>query len=194
MKMDRKTIIAIVLIVAALGVVVYQMKDVIMPSRPKTTAAPTAPKSKPPALVTASAKQPAAGASDVKSVQDLMAGGYSSFIASLSETDIDFSGRKFKNPMTPIVEEGGNEQPQNWVPISDDIEKPKSPPGFEELAKDDSLEGIVWNDKDPLALVNDQVVGVGEELEDGAVVTAITQDTVKFSRNGNRYYLVLREE
>ena len=35
---------------------------------------------------------------------------------------------------------------------------------------------------------------IGEKLEDGAVVTDITRDTVRFSRNGQRYYLVLREE
>ena len=190
MKMDKKTIMAIVLIVAALGLVLYQMRGVFMPSRSKTAATATTPKSKPAAPVT----QPAAGASNARSVKSLMADDYSGYIASLNETDIDFSGRKFKNPMTPIVEDGENGRPQNWVPRPDHVEKPKRTPGFEELAEDDTLEGIVWNEKDPLALVNDQVVGVGEELEDGAVVTAITQDTVKFSRNGNRYYLVLREE
>lgn len=190
MKMDKKTIIAIVLIVAALGMVLYQMRGVFMPSRPGTTA--TAPKSSPPA--TASPMHSAAGASNVRSVKSLMAGSYSGHIADLKETDVDFSGKKFKNPMTPIVGDGDNAQPQNWVPRPDDVEKPGRMPGFEELAEHDTLEGIVWNAMEPLALVNDQVVGVGEELEDGAVVTAITQDTVKFSRNGNRYYLVLREE
>jgi hypothetical protein len=191
MKMDKKTIIAIVLIVAALGVVLYQMRGVFMPSRPQTTDTATTAQPKPPTPGIASPTQSAAGTSNVKSVKSLMAGNYSGLVASLKETDIDFSGKKFKNPMTPIVEDGENAPPQNWAPR---VEKPSRMPGFEELAVDDTLGGIVWNEKEPLALVNDQVVGVGEELEDGAVVTAITQDTVKFSRNGNRYYLVLREE
>jgi hypothetical protein len=191
MKLDKKTIMAIVLIVAALGVVLYQMRGVFMPSRPATTT--VAAKSNPATTPAAgSASRPAAAGSGIESVQSLMENNYGIYIAELEETDINFAGRRFKNPMTPIAKEGEDTQPQVWVPVSND--KPKGLPGIEELSTDDTLEGIVWNIKDPLALLNDQVVGVGEELDDGAVVTAITQDTVKFSRNGNRYYLVLREE
>ena len=57
-----------------------------------------------------------------------------------------------------------------------------------------TLEGIVWGEIDSFALVNNQVVGVGEKLDDGALVTQITRDTGRFIRDGNKYYLVLREE
>lgn len=193
MKMDKKTIIAIVLIVFALGVVVYQTRSMFVPTGPKTPpVTATSAQKKPFAPATAAPTQLAAGGPSAgNSVQSLMASGYATYIAKLAETDIEFSGKRFKNPMTPIVGGDENAEPQVWVPV---VNTSTSIPGIEELSTDDTLEGIVWNDKDPLALVNDQIVGVGEELEDGAVVTAITQDTVKFSRNGNRYYLVLREE
>lgn len=201
MKIDKKTIIAIVLGAAALVVVLYQMRSVIMPSASKTPpATASAAQSLPPATSTAvTSKAPAGGNAGVRnagvtSVQNLLASGYGGYIANLKESDIDFSGAKFKDPMTPIFGGAEDVEPQNWVPVLDTVVKPVVNPDFEELAENDTLDGIVWNEKDPLALVNDQVVGVGEELEDGAVVTAITQDTVKFSRNGNRYYLVLREE
>ena len=119
------------------------------------------------------------------------ADGYAALVATLKESDVAFDKAGFKNPMTPA--KGESSRPKSWSPKG--VEKPKiTPSTAEKLAENDSIEGIVWNDKDPLALVNDQVVGIGEKLEDGAVVTDITRDTVRFSRNGQRYYLVLREE
>jgi hypothetical protein len=196
MKIDKKTIIAIVLGVAALGVVLYQMRGMFMPNRPAPTkVAAAAQQPTLPSSSAAASKQASTGPSGGKNndVMSIMADGYAGYIAGLEEASIDFSSKRFKNPMTPIVKEGDSERPQSWGPAQV-TEVPDLLPGVAQLSQDDTIEGIVWNDAEPLALVNDQVVGVGEELEDGAVVTSITQDTVKFSRNGKRYYLVLREE
>jgi hypothetical protein len=62
------------------------------------------------------------------------------------------------------------------------------------LKKGYTIEGIVWNEVEPLALLNGQVVSVGENLNDGSLITEITADTVRFTTNGIEYYLVFRGE
>ena len=186
MKMDKKTIILIALAVVAVVIVVYQFRGMFSSGRP-APAPVTAKKATPQAP-----KQGLGAGMLAKKIQSLPASGYEAYIATVKESDMAYQKSGFKNPMTPV--EGESEKPQNWVPAS--VGKTPVAVGSEAeiLARDDSIEGIVWNEKDPLALVNNQVVGIGEELEDGAVVTEITRDTVRFSRNGKRYYLVLREE
>ena len=185
MKMDKKTIMLIVLAVIAVVVVVKQL-GVFSPSKPKP----------PPAAVAEATKvdkQASGAALLAKKLQSMPADGYTALVATLEESDIAFDEAGFKNPMTPVKVESS--RPKSWSPKGAVVKGPKiTPPAAEMLSKDDSIEGIVWNDKDPLALVNNRVVGIGEKLEDGAVVTDITRDTVRFSRNGQRYYLVLREE
>lgn len=186
MKMDKKTIVLIVLAVVAVFVVVKQL-GIFSSSKP--TPAPAVVAAGPAA---AKADGQASGAALLANkLQSIPADGYAALVATLKESDIAFDESGFKNPMTPA--RGESSRPKSWSPKS--VEGPKiTQPAAEVLAKNDSIEGIVWNDKDPLALVNNQVVGIGEKLEDGAVVTDITRDTVRFSRNGQRYYLVLREE
>ncbi len=187
MKMDKKTIILIVLMVVALVVVV----KAILPSG-KPTPAPVAANAASAQKTSAAPTQGFGAAMLAKRIKSLPASGYEAHIATVKESDIAFHESGFKNPMTPA--EAESREPQNWAPTPV-VETPVvAEPGVEILATDDSIEGIVWNEKDPLALVNNQVVSVGEELEDGAVVTEITRDTVRFSRNGKRYYLVLRGE
>jgi type II secretory pathway component PulC len=184
--MDKKTIILIVLGVVALFVVVYQFRGMFSSGKP--TPSPIATK-----RATSSAPKLGLGAAVLaKKINSLPAGAYEAHIATVKESDIAFQKSGFKNPMTPA--EGESEKPQSWVPTPVGRTPVVVDPEVEILAKDDSIEGIVWNEKDPLALINNQVVGIGEELEDGAVVTEITRDMVRFSRNGKRYYLVLREE
>ena len=91
--------------------------------------------------------------------------------------------------MTPLVEKLNRDQARAAGPATKVVA-----PLTDARSMGYSIEGIVWNDFNPLALVNNQVVGIGEKLDDGALITTITQDTVRFTRNGMRYYLVLREE
>ncbi len=184
MKMDKKTIMLIILGVVAVVVVVRA----ILPSG-KSAPAPVAAKSASAQNAPVASGRGSGAAMLAEKIRSLPANGYEAHIATLKVADVAFHESGFKNPMTPAKSE--SLRPQSWTPPV--VVKPVVVPDVEILAKDDSIEGIVWNDKDPLALVNNQVVGIGEELEDGAVVTEITRDTVRFKRNGKRYYLVLRE-
>ncbi len=179
MKMDKKTIIAIVLGIVAVGFVLFQFRGVFSSRVKRVASVAPEPKAASSAMRTSSAK---AGQ------EPLSANDYTSLVAKMTESDITFKNRGFKNPMTPLIDES---QPES---------RPSGPatkvvaPKTEALAMGYTLGGIVWSGIDSLALVNDQVVGVGEKLEDGAIVTQITRDTVRFIRDGNKYYLVLREE
>ncbi len=185
MKMDKKTIMLIVLMVVVVIVVVRA----ILPSGKKPVPPPVTAKTATPST----SSQGSGAAMLAEKIRSLPANAYETHIAMIKESDIAFQKNGFKNPMTPVKDE--SEKMQSWAPTSVGKE-PVVALKFdaEILAIDDSIEGIVWNDKDPLALINNQVVGIGEELKDGAVVTQITRDTVRFSRDGKRYYLVLREE
>lgn len=187
-KIEKKTIAAIVFGIVAVAVILYQMRGVILPA--KRRVPPPTPRPATTTFAGASAFQTsAAGAGGEESVPT---GDYAGYIAKLKVSDIVYESDEFKNPMTPLIEDEEEEE-RDRPKISGPATKIVVP-DTEALAKGYTIEGIVWNEKDPLALVNDQVVAIGEELEDGAVVTEITRDTVRFSRNGNKYFLVLREE
>ena len=187
MKMDKKTTILIALCVLAVVVVAYQFRGMFSSGKPAPVAAKPAPAQKAPV-----ASSKASGSALLaEKIRSLPANDYEAHIAKLKMADVAFHESGFKNPMSPA--EGESLGTQSWIPVPV-VVAPVVLPDVETLALNDSIEGIVWNDKDPLALVNNQVVGIGEELEDGAVVTEITRDTVRFKRNGKRYYLVLREE
>jgi hypothetical protein len=182
-KIEKKTIMAAVLGVMALGVVLFQMKGLFMPSGSAGVS------TTPPAATTQAAPTlPLATSSGDASARNA----YSKYIAQVDESKLVFDAKKFKNPMTALITKDDEDE--------DEKSKPSGPATkvvaveTEATAAGYSIEGIVWHEKDPLALINDQVVGIGENLEDGAVVTEITRDTVRFRINGNRYYLVLREE
>ena len=52
------------------------------------------------------------------------------------------------------------------------------------------LSGILWDPSQPIAIVNGQMLRVGDELE-GYRVTAITQDTVSISDGGQVLHLAI---
>jgi hypothetical protein len=179
MKMDKKTIIAIVLGIVAVGIVLFQFKGVFSPGVKRVASVAPEPKAASSAMQTSSAK---AGQESL-SVND-----YTRLVAQMTESDITFKNRGFRNPMTPLIDESQRDARPSGPATK--VVAPKT----EALAMGYTLEGIVWGEIDSFALVNNQVVGVGEKLDDGALVTQITRDTVRFIRDGNRYYLVLREE
>ena len=185
MKMDKKTVIAIVLAVAAVGLILYQFKGAF--SSAKTMIASSAPVATPQSAAAASQPQPSTSSPEHARLDD-----YTALIAELDESDIAFENKIFKNPMRPLVSDatrGTREAVKDSGPATTLSRGP-----IDALSMGYTIEGIVWNVVDPLALVNNQVVGVSEELSDGALITEITPDTVRFTKNGNKYYLVLREE
>ncbi|UCD57376.1 MAG: hypothetical protein JSV16_16480 [Candidatus Hydrogenedentota bacterium] len=182
--LEKKTIFAIVLGVVAVGVVVYQVVN-ISPSGPKSiTSAIAAPT---PSPIVSESKAPAVSvqvASETPTVDD-----YDSLIERLKEADLDYKSRRFRNPMTPLISEAELAKSSIWGPASRVELGPTNA-----LSLGYSIEGIVWNEMQPMALINDQVVAVGELLDDGSLITEITRDTVRFTKDGEKYFLVLREE
>ena len=185
MNIDKKTIVAIVLCIVAVLVVVWRVKSGLTPSRP--AAKPGAAKSKPAAPATGKSEARASRAAAKSKEISLKAKGYSNLIAALKESDIDYEAKSFRNPMTPLVKEydkrSGGKAP--W--------KPQKGIAATTLAGY-TIEGIVWDDVAPLALVNSQVVGVGDRLDDGTKIIEITKKKVRFTRNGREYFLEFREE
>ncbi|MBI5119060.1 hypothetical protein HZA56_21560 [Candidatus Poribacteria bacterium] len=182
MKTDRKTIIAIVLAVLAMGVVVYQFLP--RTSVPKSAAAVTEPAASF-SQVAANALAQKAGGQVAEAAEEVSP--YESFLSGIKEMDLAFVEETLRNPMTPLIAD-----PKDTV----------VPTGGEEVVGGEinglsvgyTIEGIVWNSATPLALVNNQTVTVGESLDDGSLITEIAADTVRFVKDGKKYFLVFRED
>ena len=177
MKADSKTILAIVLVIVAVGVVAWQFLGGTSSSainKAKKVAAASTP----------SAAQPAASSVQMVAQEKTVVkqSPYDKLIARVSERDLAYRAQTFRNPMAPLVPE-----PSTGTIVRAEDDSTDEIKGY-------SIKGIIWNDAQPLALINDQVVGVGERLEDGALITEINPNSVKFSKRGKRYVLVLREE
>jgi hypothetical protein len=177
MKGDKKTIVAVVFVLVAIAVVAYQLLG--------TGSAATKAVSNALAATTPSALKPVAVSSaptaDEQKKDVLPMRAYEQLLASVREQDLAFRDVQFKNPMSPLIAENKGATTEKVETAAD-------------VTRGYSIKGIIWNDERPLALVNDQVVGVGERLDDGALVTEINPSSVKFTKRGNRYVLVLREE
>lgn len=55
------------------------------------------------------------------------------------------------------------------------------------------LEGIIWDERNPVAVINDKVVSVGDEIS-GAKIVEIRQNEVIFDVNGQLISVKLRLE
>jgi hypothetical protein len=183
MKIDKKTIVAIVLIAAALLVVVWQIKSSFTPKRP--AARPRAAKSQPAVVDQTKARASRTAAANEELSRKVVE--YNNLVAALKKTDIDFEEKKFRNPMAPLIDESDKKATgqKSWEPREDIIATTMA--GY-------TIEGIVWDEANPLALVNDQVVGVGDRLDDGSKIVQITKRKVRFTKNGREYFLEFREE
>jgi hypothetical protein len=179
MKASTKAVLAIILMAAAIGLIARQfLGNASSSARPASTAiaAPTpAPALPAPAVVRPAAQQEQKPA-PLQTV-------YEELLAKVSEKDLAYRNPSFKNPMAPLVSGAKKESAAQAEDGSN-----------ESVSKGYSIKGIIWNDKQPLALINDQVVGVGERLDDGALITDITSNSVKFTKRGNRFVLDIREE
>jgi len=187
MKIDKKTIVAIVLCIAAVVVVATQLKSGFAPGKPAVTnlAANSA----------AAAPLSTAKASTAPTVDEgaLKAATYSNFIETVRESDLDFEAKSFRNPMTPLVSESSGKGSGNKAGKVMSLKAPVV--GLTDaLALGYTIEGIVWDEASPLAIVNDQVVGVGDRIDDLALVKEITPRRVTFTRKGREYFLEFREE
>ena len=185
MKIDKKTIIMIVLVVAAVVVAISQFKKVPKSTRPAAQPAGT------PATATATTGSQTPQVPDETQLMAMKARAYQEYVETLEESDIDFDRKKLRNPMTPLVREKGGSGASGKS-----IKQPGPP--IETVTNAASLgykiEGIVWDELEPLALINDQVVGVGDRLDDESLIVQITKRKVRFTRKGREYFLEFREE
>jgi hypothetical protein len=183
MKNDRKTVIAIVLVLLAIGVVAYQF---LRTAGPMTAAlSPETASDKAPQA--SGAQQQKSGGQAAEAAEEVTP--YGSYIATIRETDIAFNDPKLRNPMTPLVKD-----PKEAAALSKLGDEEIVGGEINALSVGYSIEGIVWNQTRPLALVNNQVVTVGEKLDDGSLITEITPDKVKFTKDGKNYFLVFKED
>jgi hypothetical protein len=111
---------------------------------------------------------------------------YEDLIARLEEDDMPYRDNAFRNPMAPLIHEA---KPKEIAAAHAD---PNGP--LDAIAMGYTIEGIVWNDVQPLAIVNNKVVAVGETLDDGALVTDIKPNLVSFKKSGRTYYLAIQRE
>jgi hypothetical protein len=177
MKGDKKTIIAVILAVVAVSVIAYQFLGTGSANVRAASSAIAAPTPAP--VQTAVSQTVASRPKDVRQAQT----DYDRLIASVSELDLAYRSETFRNPMAPLVPDPATQAMAEAETVSPDA-----------ISRGYSIKGIIWNDAQPLALINDQVVGIGERLDDGALITEINPSSVKFTKRGNRYVLVLREE
>ena len=185
MKADRKTIIAVVLVLLAVGVVVYQLTGGMASGKNTANAAAVAPTTS----VAKKTPQPVTPTPQVAKTS-LTQDDYDNLIAAVSEKDLAYRSPTFRNPMSPLIPDPKTAQVMADLHF---IDKGGTAP-IDAVAMGYSIQGIIWNKAAPLALINNQVVGVGEALEDGSLVTAITPDMAKFTKKGKNYFLVFREE
>lgn len=94
-----------------------------------------------------------------------------------------------KKPGLPTDSE---RDPFNWAQVLVDQRREKSRPDPELLFKDLQLSGIFWDDKMPLAIIDDVVVRQGEIVK-GAVVRTISRDEVMLERDNQYHTLRLSE-
>lgn len=91
---------------------------------------------------------------------------------------------------------------QEFIYDSRGRKDPFSPPVVKEAEKAGAevltgvrLEGIIWDEKNPMAIINDKVAGIGDTVS-GAKVVEIRQNEVVFDVNGQRISvkLILKDE
>ena len=189
--MNRQTIVAIVLGIAAVILVGWQLVPALFPQgRPAAPAAPTA--------AVAPTTSMALLNDDTDEEAEEYRDAYAQLVAQVDTEAMDFSLPSMRNPFRPLVGPGSLVEEQAIIDdarqLAAGIIDDPSLAGRQELNLGYSVQGIIWSDGEPYALVNDQVLGVGEEIELGGIVTAITADTVVFTYEGQSVILYVDRE
>jgi len=63
--------------------------------------------------------------------------------------------------------------------------------GALKVAPAHKLGAIIWSPSNPLAIIDGNVMGVGETLRDGSMVTEIGRNFVALKRDGKKFRLAL---
>lgn len=97
------------------------------------------------------------------------------------EKTFTYSGKTLRNPMAPLLAK----------PDTGERGRERGPQRVGEPGLAHRIEGIMWSSANPLAIINGNVVGVGEKLRDGSSVTEISRNFVALKRGGKTFRLVL---
>lgn len=97
------------------------------------------------------------------------------------EKPFTYSSKKLRNPMAPLLA-----KPDKTV-APRGSGQPKPAPTVRHR-----LEGIIWSDVRPYAIIDGNAMGIGEKLRDGSSVAEIGKDFVVLKRGGATSRLVLK--
>jgi hypothetical protein len=100
--------------------------------------------------------------------------------ADAEEERFIYSSKDVRNPMTPLLA-----KLDKSATGTGDTRRPAR------VAVTHRLEGIMWSVSKPLAIIDGNVMGVGEKLRDGSIVTEIGRNFVALKRGGKTFRLVL---
>ncbi len=100
------------------------------------------------------------------------------------------SGNNFKmvdlNPGTMLVtSQAPDRDPFNW-PTTQRVRLRQIAEAEQDIFVDFTLQGIVWSQTNPQAVINSQLVTIGD-MVDGALITNITRTRVSLSKNARAH-------
>lgn len=155
----KQVIMMIVLIVVAVGVVGFQMKDLILP--------PSSSSSGNKAQTTQIAKNQKMNVVEVN-IDDLLQG--------IAAVDFDYATERInRDPMRPLI---GTNRVRGDLDGGEDVR-----PGDYSDVMQKNVTGILWDEHDPVAIVDNEVVTLGYTYPNGIVVQEIGRDGVTFKVN-----------
>jgi len=96
------------------------------------------------------------------------------------EETFTYSSKNLRNPMTPLLA-----KQEAAVARTKDTRRASSASVAHQLI------GIIWSATKPLAIIDGNVMGVGEKLRDGSSVAEIGRNFVALKRGGKTFRLVL---
>ena len=100
-------------------------------------------------------------------------------------------GRSASFPKPPVAEQAS---PKVKTQFSDWGRNPFMLPGeLSESVRGLMLDGIVWDNEKPYAIINNQVLGIGDTVGRSRI-TAITETAVTLEEDGNAFSIQLRNE
>jgi hypothetical protein len=187
--MSQKTQIAIFVVVSVLlaGVIVYQLarKEVPPPSIGGTVAktqgttkaqgaARTGAVPPSPTGTAAKGESASASASSPQTQIRKVDVNIDELLANIKEVDFDYEKERLpRDPMAPLVGTLTRKAPEGTE------EQPAAPPTAVQVMNK-AVSGIVWDERHPLAVVDNEVVYPGYVYADGVTVESVERDRVVF--------------
>jgi hypothetical protein len=163
---NRKQVLALVALVAILGVAIYYAMNSVGGGGTTASAAGAASKAK--------SGSPGAGTIQFQSVFEEVNVDINSLIQKIKEVEFEYGESKSaRDPSRPVLSTGEVLDP-NFPPSNVNV----SPDSLVFLANQKELTGIIWDQTSPLAVVDGEVVGVGHEFRDTEAAKAIVVKTI----------------